>query len=141
MKTVVALAIMLSINVFLFLGDYGVKEISGQSAGLINYQNDMIGQFNVGNSTNPMLSEEVTNKLPSGEGSISPETGNFFTDTFSSIKNWFVETTGLGYLLGIVNAVPNFLKRFLDPVFAYAIGFFWHALTIFLIVNFIKGGE
>lgn len=138
MKTIVALAIMLGINVFLFLGNYAVADISGQSSGLINYENDMIGQFDAGNYT---LNEDVTSKLPSGEGSISPETGNFFTDTFSAIKNWFVETTGLNYLLGIVNAVPNFLKRFLDPVLAYAIGFFWHALTIFLIVNFIKGGE
>lgn len=133
-----ALAIILSINVFLFMGDYAVRDISGQSTGLINYQNDMIGKFDKGNYT---LSEDVTTNLPSGEGSISPETGNFFTDTFSSIKNWFLETTGLDYLLGIVNAVPNFLKRFLDPVLAYAIGFFWHALTIFLIVNFIKGGD
>jgi hypothetical protein len=138
MKTLVALAIILAINVFLFLGDYGIRDINGQSSGLINYQNDMIGKFDAGNYT---LDESVTSKLPSGEGSISPETGNFFTDTFSTIKNWFVETTGLNYLIGIVNAVPNFLKRFLDPVLAYAIGFFWHALTIFLIINFIKGGE
>lgn len=138
MKTIIALAIMLSINVFLFLGNYAVQDITGQNAGLINYQNDMIGKYDKGNYT---LNEDISGSLPSGQGKLSPETGNFFTDTFSAIKNWFLDTTGLNYLLGIVNAVPNFLKRFLDPVFAYAIGFFWHALSIFLIVNFIKGGE
>jgi len=139
MKTVMALAIILCVNMFLFLGNQAVLEVGGGNSGLIDYDNDLIGKFNVGNNTNPQLSEDVVNILPSGEGSISPETGNFFTDTFSAIKNWFVEATGLDYLLGIVNALPNFLKRFLDPVLAYAIGFLWHALTVFLIVSFIKG--
>lgn len=136
MKTIIALGIMLSINMFLFLGDYAVKDISGGSSGLINYNNDFIGKFDKGNYT---LDESAN--FPSDAGSISPETGNFFTDTYATMKNWLLDSTGIGWALAFINAVPNFLKRFLDPVFAYAIGFFWHALTIFLIVNFFRGSD
>lgn len=138
MKTIIALAIILSINVFLFLGGEAIQDINGNDFSFINADKDLIGKFDAGGHT---LKEDISGSLPSGEGSISPETGNFFTDTFSAIKKWLSETLGLDYLLGIVNALPNFLKIFLDDTFAFAIGFFWHALTIFLIINFIKGGE
>lgn len=140
MKSILALAIILSINVFLFLGNYAIYDITGNNT-LINYNDDLIGKFNVGNTTNPMLNEDVTSKIPSGQGSISPETGNLFTDTWATLTSWFTQTTGLNYLYGIVNAVPLFLKRFLNPVLAYAIGFFWHALTIYIIINVLRGGD
>lgn len=138
MKTIVALAMVLGIDLFLFLGNYAIADISGNQTTILDYNNDFMTKFDSGGY---VLNETITGSFPSGEGSISPETGNLFTDTFSAIKNWFLQTTGLDYLLAIVNAVPNFLKRFLDPVLAFALGVFWHALTIFLIVNFIKGGE
>ena len=138
MKTIFALAIILSVNVFLFLGGNAIQDINGSDFSFFNPNNNMIGKYDTGNYT---LTEDLTGNLPSGSGSISPETGNLFTDTFSTLKNWFLDTTGLGFIFDIVNALPNFLKIFLDPTLAYALGFFWHVLTIFLIINFIKGGE
>ena len=140
MKTVLALAIVLSINVFLFLGQMAVNDINpGQAPQFFNADEQLIGDFDAGNYT---LNENITDKLPGGEGSVSPTTGNVFTDLFSTMKNWFLESTGLNYLVAIINAVPNFLKIIgLPKEFVFAIGFFWHAITLFLVINFIKGGE
>jgi hypothetical protein len=143
MKVTLALAFILILNLFLWFGQTGVNEIAA-SEGVVgttfyNYEGSLIKSYDTGNYT---LNEDVSGELPSGQGSIEPESGNFFTDTFSTIKNWFLETTGLSYLVGIVSAFPNALKSMgLPPVMAFGLGFFWHALTIFLIVAFIKGNQ
>lgn len=141
MKIITALGFILAINLFLFWSQLGVNALAEESGvtttEFFTYGDSMIADYDTGNYT---LDEDVSGVLPSGQGSIEPESGNFFTDTFSTIKNWFLESTGLSYLIGIVNAFPNFLKNIgLPAAMAFGLGFFWHALTIFLIVAFIKG--
>lgn len=138
MKTIIALGIMLSINVFLFLGNQAIAEINGNSSSFYNYDNSMMKKYDVGNYT---LNENIDGLFPSSSGAISPDTGNFFTDAFASIRNWILDNTPLGFAWDLINSVPNFLKHFIGGPFAYAIGFFWHVLTIFLIVSFIKGSD
>lgn len=141
MKVTLALAFILALNLFLFLGQYGVDQVAASEGTsgpvFFTYDGSLISSYDAGNYT---LDEDVSGKLPTSQGSIEPESGNLFTDTFATVKNWFLESTGLGYLLGFVNALPNALKAFgLPAPIAFGIGFFWHALTFFLIVAFIKG--
>ena len=140
MKIISALLFILALNFFLFMTQTGIDKVSeaeGVSASnFFNYDGSMISDFDSGNYT---LEEDVSGDLPSGTGQIEPESGNFFTDTFATMKNWLLETTGLKYLLGIVNAFPNFLKQIgLPPELSFGLGFLWHALTLFLAVAWIK---
>jgi len=134
-----ALAVILAINVFFFLGQTAIDNINptGERTQFFDENDAMIGGYNAGNYT---LNEDVASELPNTEGAVSPETGNWFTDTFQTVKNWFLDTTGLSYLLNLVNALPHFLSAIgLPHKFVFAIGFFWHAFTIFLVVSYIGG--
>lgn len=141
MKVTVALCFILALNLFLFFGQYGVDAIAEEEgttgSQFFNYEGSLIQSYDAGNYT---LNEDVSGTLPSSQGSIEPDTNNFFTDTFATIKNWFLDSTGLNYFLGIVNAFPNVLKSMgLPAPMVFGLGFLWHALTLFLIVAFIKG--
>lgn len=144
MKVSTALAVVLAVNVMLFLGQLGVSaiaqdELNNTGSIFYTYDGSLMSDFDTG--SNYTLNQDIASKLPDNEGSISPETGSFFTDMFSTMKNWFLETTGFKYVFAIVNAVPNFLKIII-PIqeVSFALGFFWHVLTLFLVVSFIRGG-
>jgi len=137
---VFALAIILAINTFFFLGQVAIEKINpGGDITFYNYKGSMIEGFDSGNYT---IDETIQNKLPSSSSAVGVEEGNFFTDTFAAIKDWALNTTGLRYVLNIINAVPNFLKAIgLPQEVAFALGVFWHGLSFFLLVVFLKGGS
>jgi len=140
MKIEAALFFIIAINFMLFLTQTGITKVA-TSEGLegsefFNYSGSFIGNFDTGNYN---LNESVEGILPSGAGQIEPESGNFFTDTFSTIKNWLLQATGVKYLIGIVNAFPNFIKQIGLPLeISFALGFLWHSLTIFLVIMWLK---
>lgn len=129
------------LDAFLFMGQVAIDDINPaghteffDKAASITAENDL-GNYS--------LDQDVLGKLPQGEGSVSPETGNIFTDIFTSIKSWIAETTGLNYLLSYVNAFPNFLAAILPgaPVFVFIIGSMWHTINVFAIVLLIWGRD
>jgi len=140
MKIILALGVMLAINVFMFLGQTAINNVAGEyglpGTTLINYENSFIGSYNSGNN---VLNSSMD--LPDTEASIDSDNNNFFIDPIGSLKSWFSKAgKGWDYFTGIVNAVPNFLKNIgLPNEISFAIGFFWHALTLFLIVMLIWG--
>lgn len=144
MKVTGALVFILAVNVFFFLGQVVVLKINPAGPVFFNENENMIGEYNNGNYT---LDENVAQELPGIEVGISPDTDantGYFTDAWRSLSSWFSDTTvgrGVTYLLNIVNAFPHFLAVIGTPIeIVFAIGFFWHALTVFLIVIFFKGG-
>ena len=144
MKVTGALVFILAVNVMFFLGQTAVLKINPNGPVFFNENDNMIGDYNNGNYT---LNENVAGELPSNEIAVSPDTvqSGYFTDVWASLSGWFTDTTvgkGVTYLLNIVNAFPHFLAVIGAPIeIVFAIGFFWHALTVFLIVIFFKGGQ
>ena len=144
------LLIILSINTILFLGQLAVSDIAAENgltdtSTLIHCKGSLLAEADVNGCAdegNLMVDTEGSlSKLPGNTGSISPTTGNFFTDAWSSIKSWFQETTGLNYFTAFVSAVPNFLSSLgLPQGFSFVIGAFWNLLGIFLIVMMLRGG-
>lgn len=138
-----ALAIFLSLELLIFLSQTAVTNI-GIAAGedattFYNYDESHIKGFDTGDF---VLTDDVSTALPTGQGQIEPESGNFFTDTWSTLKGWLLEKTGAKYVLDLVNAVPNFFRNMgLPTEIAFALGYFWHAMTIFLIIIFARGGN
>lgn len=139
MRIEIAIIIMLVIDVLLFLSQSAVTHIA-QEEGVIaptfhQYQGSVLSQYDVGNYT---LTNNVSRLLPSGQGEVVPNTGNFFTDIFSTAKNWFLDLTGVKYFIGVVNAVPNTIKNIgFEPEIAFAIGALWHILTFILIISWL----
>jgi len=143
MKFIYALLSVLTLDLLLGISQISVDkvaEIEGFSGNnFYNKDGDLIhtaldDDYNV----NP----DYQNDLPETEGSVSTETGNFFTDLFGTIKNWFLDNTGVKYASRVINAVPNVLKNLGMPLeIAGLLGAFWHLFTVFLIIMAIRGGN
>ncbi|MCP4648871.1 MAG: hypothetical protein GY853_02150 [PVC group bacterium] len=147
MKIVLALAVMLSINMFLFLGQLSVENIAINELGtpsgsnFFNYEGSFISEYNEGVEGEYVGKSNIT--LPEVEGSISPDTGNFFVDPIGSLKGFF-KTVGKGFSYSkmIVTAVPTFLAAIgLPPAVSFALGFFWNGLTLFLLIMLVWGRQ
>lgn len=135
------LLIVLSIDMFLFLGQQAVKEINPTGyPEFFTYENSFISQFdsggytiNVSNSVNEIPNQEL---IEAGDTS-----SNIFTDAYSIIKNWFVNSP-LGYLFNLLGAPAVFLNIIgLPSIIVFTFGAFWYGITLFLIINLFTRGE
>jgi len=141
MKRAVILLFILSFNILLFLTQTGVNAIAQEegvtSPEFFQYKKTYMGEFETGNYT---LDTNIEDKLPSSQAKVEPDTGNIFTDTFSTIKNWFIEKSGLGTVAAWFNAFPLFLEVIKLPrEVSFALGFLWHGLMLFLIATLFIG--
>lgn len=134
------LVMVLFIDGFLFLGQQAVNEIN--PAGPPTFYHYEAGLLQANDEGNYTLTSDVLGKLPTGESSVSAETGNIFTDIFSSIKGWIADTTGVNYVIDLINALPNFFKALgLPPAFVFVIGSIWHTTTVFMLVLLLWGRD
>jgi len=141
LKKELILAFILGFNMFLFFTQAATASIAaGEGVGADNYfhyKDSLMGDFEDGNYT---LDEDIQNKLPDSQAKVEPDSGNIFTDAFSTIKAWFLKTTGLNILAAWYNAFPNFLKTLQVPIeISFGLGFFWNALIIYLIITLLTG--
>jgi len=142
------LAISVSLVMLMFVVDLAQTNVAAEeginsSTSLFNYDGSHIQSFDKGNYT---LDEDIASQLPTGSGTadVDEDSGNIFTDTFKTIKNWLLETTGLKYVINVLNALPNFVKLIFPSEYAevaFAIGYLWNALTVFALVFWLKGGN
>jgi hypothetical protein len=131
-----ALGVVILLNLVFFLAQIGVASL-GSDLQFFNYNGSMIKKYDAGNYE---LVEFNSNELPDSQSAVSTE-GSIFTDVWQTVKNWFLDIPGVKYVVAIVNAVPNFLAIIgLPKEIVFAIGFIWHAMTVFLLVVFLKGG-
>jgi len=133
-----SLVVVLMINAFLIMGQSAITSINPQASNFLTGSKTPLYSF----SQNGTLNESnINDKLPSTDSSVSVTTGNIFTDTWNAVKNWFLQSTGINYVLGILSAPYNFLKAIMLPnEFVLIIGSLWYMLTLYLIINFLKGG-
>jgi len=140
-----ALAIVLAINVMMFLGQSAILSMDSEAGTFYNCEGTIIGGFEqsaCANSEYLLNDADSASLLPEGAQSVNPETGNIFTDAFSGIKTWLLDSTGLSYLVNILSAPTNFLKMMgLPSAFSFAVGALWYGLTLFLIVGFLFGRD
>jgi len=129
------------LDAFLFMGQLAITEINPET-GTRFFDIDASltkGQDASGNYT---LNPFNMSQLPSGEDSVSPETGNIFTDIFASIKSWIADTTGISYIVSFINAFPNFLTSLnLPTIFVFVIGSVWHTINVFLLILLMWGRD
>lgn len=132
------LLFILCVDVIFFLVHIGMANINPDGPNLVN--SNFINDVNVGGNGSYVLDSNPELSLPESEGSINPETGNVFTDTFSATKSWLVDTTGLSYLLKITGGPYTYLKTTnLPESFVFSIGALWYMLSIFSLILLITG--
>lgn len=133
-----ALMFVLLINVFLVLGQIAITDINPNAVNFLTEEKTPLFHFAVNGTLNET---NINDKLPQAETVTGAETGNVFVDTWNAVKNWFLNATGINYVLGILSAPYNFLKAIQVPDgFAIVFGSLWYMLSLYLIINFIKGG-
>jgi hypothetical protein len=129
--------VVFCIDAALLFGQYGADTINPGGTHIINYEGSSLQGFDSGNYT---LNEDTAASLPGGASSVSPTTGNIFTDAFTTLRNWLLSVPGVGFIIAAATALPNWLKSFgLDPFLAFLIGAVWHGYAIFLLVEFLTG--
>ena len=80
------------------------------------------------------------NKMPGDDSAVSGGTGNIFTDTYLSAKNWIMDSTGLGFLGDILSAPKNFLVALgLPNAVAFGVAAYWYMVLIFLFMRWMFG--
>lgn len=136
--------IVAGVNAMLFLGQAAILDTNPAASQFYNCNAGFLGQFEA-NGCNTAGSyvlndTNIINQLPSGETSVSPETGVLFTDPFTAMKTWLLDKTGLGYLMHLASAPYNFLAALeLPGAFVFAIGSMWYAFSILVVVAFLIG--
>lgn len=139
------IAVMLGIQVMLFLAQIAITEIGGNEDVFYNCKDTIIGSFESQNCQGSSYLLNDTNPaslLPTGETSVNPETGNIFTDAFTGLKSWFLDSTGLSYLVNFLSAPSTLLKSMgLPSSFNFAVSALWYGIMLFLIIAFLFGRD
>jgi hypothetical protein len=137
-----ALIFVLTVNVLMFLTQAAILDVNPTGTAFYSMEGSILEEFDAPTEDGEHIldTNDIHSNLPESESSISPTTGNIFTDTFTSIKNWFGDAIGLSYLYSIISAPYNLLKSMQLPNdFVYAVGTLWYAVTLFLVVAFALG--
>ena len=108
---------------------------------IFDYSKSPMKNYDLGNYT---LDEEVLSKLPNSQVStnVNEDQGGFFSDVFGTIVDWIKSIPGVNMIIGLVNALPNFLKMiFVGDLYplAFAFGYLWNILFILAIAMWLKG--
>lgn len=143
MNSRVALLLVLCINLFLFMAQLAVTDIAADlgtsGSSFYDYESNIFSDYDLGNYT---VKDTYSDEFPITSSTVSADEGNWFTDTFTTIKEWFLDSTGLSYGLAFINAVPNLLKVLIPvPAVAFAMGALWHIFTVFLLIMSFRGGD
>lgn len=135
----ISLLMVLSLNLMMFFVSSGLID-SGYATPFDNSKN-FLNKFNDGNLTNPSVPTNVTNLIPDTQAvGVDPVDNNVYTDIFTSARSWFLDKTGIGWVLGILQAPAVILTVIgLSASMAWAITALWYAITLLFIVAFIFG--
>ena len=140
-----ALIFVMCINMVLFLGQASSLEMGQSDNSFYDCSNSLMNNLSTGcKNANLTLSDTVAQNTLTNTGTsvFGVDTGNPVIDLFTTIKNFLLDTIGLGYLFEILKAPYNFLKLMgLPEILRFAIGTMWYGITFFLIVAWLKGGD
>lgn len=139
------LAVVLAVNVMLWLGQVAALELNPAGPVFYNCEDSMLAQFEAnGCAGNTYVIDDSNpiSQLPNQGSEVEISNGNVFTDTFSAAFGWFTKSTGLDYLYNILAAPKNFLAAVGVPdAFAFAVGAMWYGFTLLCVVAFILGRD
>jgi hypothetical protein len=141
-KLITMAAIMLSINVVLWLAQSAIAEIGNNELTLLEDGSPLDAYTTTYNGTTLLNADKQDFDLPVAE-SVDEGSGNIFTDTFKSIKT-FIEKqdSKFGLVTGVFTQPYGFMidSGIPQPI-ATGFGVIWYVMLTLLVVGFIRGGN
>lgn len=148
-----ALLVVLLIDMLLFMGQNAVDDVRGTPSVIdkfisTNTEGDLLSKQLYYNSTSNkwvMKSSGAEGQFVSASPTLTAGTGgsdsSFFVDTFTGIKNWFFDATGLNILLSVLGGPYYYCEalQLESNWFCSSIGAMWWILTLFLAIAFATG--
>lgn len=135
---------MLLLNIFMWISQSAITQANPEGQTVFNVQdtsNSPIsrwmtpnGDFNGQNET-----------LPTSDFGVSQSTGNWFSDTFSNVRNWVttkfgVVGGGVGFILDFFTAPYKFFKIFGFPLMiCTSFAILWYVIGILVTVMYLRG--
>jgi len=137
----IAFTFIMLLNILMWFGQVSAMEINPPGTSFYNENDSLMCEF--GDCSSYIMDEDsVADKLPTAEGSVSPTTGNLFTDIFSSITGWISDKLGLNYIKSIISAPYKLLIAMkLPQAFAFGIGVLWYGISLIVTLAFIFGRD
>jgi len=145
-KLITMAVIMLSINVILWLAQGGIAEVAASEgttaptllkdgSPMMTYTSNVDGEVVV-TATAEDFEVETADTVDEG-------TGNLFTDTFKTVKDWFnKQEQRFGIVTGIFSQPYGFMKDSGIPQpICTAFGTIWYVMLTLLIIGFFRGGN
>jgi len=140
------LIMVLSINVMLFTAQVSIMNVGveeGFEVGSFYSPNgSMLCQADSANcagGTYILNNTDPTALFPDNEP-IDSGDGNFFTDMFGSIKTFFSDTLGLGYVFDLLSGPSTIIKMMGVPQeISFALGAMWYLFTFLILMAFFWG--
>lgn len=141
---VIGLLVMLSITGMMMLGQAALLEVNPAGTTFFECKGSLIGALEASSCTSSnyiIANYNASTQLPSTQSSVSPTTGNIFTDTPTSIKIWLLSSIpGLDYLYALVGAPYTILSAIGMPsIISFVFSVIWYGTMLILIVAFIMG--
>jgi len=135
-----AMLIVLFINLFLWFGQFAVTSINPDGDQVyLTGDKHLIEDFDASGGSY-ILDEDLNSQLPATSSSVEESTGNIFTDTWSTIKNWVLDSTGISFITKILGAPYSFLNAIgLPPAYSFGMGALWYGFTLLLLIMFMRG--
>mgnify|MGYP001811654132 CR=1 FL=1 len=136
-------AIMIAINVVLWLAQLGIASINPAADSIYDIDGSPAARFVINDSLSGGLGRGVDDIELITSDSVEETTGNVFTDAIKTVKRWFSSIdSSLGLFTGILKQPYGFLKSIGTPIeIATAFGIIWYVMLALLVINFIKGGS
>lgn len=136
----IALVFVLLLNFSLFVVNEAVAEI-GEDDQQVFYCNESIFGT-ISDECQEATTSGFTGALPTTPGTVNPDTGTTYTDTWATMKRWVQDVPGLNIVFGIITAFHSFLTRMGLPIsFVVAVDMLWYGICIILIISFIRGTD
>jgi hypothetical protein len=136
MKLMLAFAIMVAINVLLFLSQVSVSALAVETdvVSPVFYEgNAFLEEYNVAETEgNYTINSDLNRVLPTSSPSVVQDVQAFLFP-LQVFLNWLLGIPS--FIFALLMAVPNFLGMLgLPQAVAWALGVLWHSITAMLIV-------
>jgi len=129
--------IVIALNITMWFVQIAMSDINPEGAKYWNCTGTVIENFG---SCDNYSTVDASEFIPSAEDSISPTTGNIFTDIFSSIGRWVHQKYDV--VAGVITAPTNILKSMnLPSEFVFGIGLLWYTFSLLSVVLLFWGKE
>src|SRR4030065_543374 len=133
-----ALLMVLAIDMFLFFGQTAITSINPSASRFFNFSGTLLQSADAGGYVVNVSS--VNGNIPSQNIITAGDNSNIFTDIFTVLRGFFMDTLGFKYVFGVLGAPVGYVKYLNLPVeFSYGIGALWFILTFFLLLMVLTG--